>query len=58
MDRLGLESAVFTDRVEDIYEADIDPVVEVMWGVDFAYQVIRRPLSQGRHVGHCQQVIC
>ena len=49
-DRLGLESAVFTDRVEDIYEADIDLVVEVMGGVDFAYQVIRQSLSQGRHV--------
>ena len=50
VDRLGLESAVFTDRVEDIYEADIDLVVEVMGGVDFAYQVIRQSLSQGRHV--------
>jgi len=41
---------VWTDRVDDVFEAPVDVIVEVMGGLDPAGQWIRRALENGRSV--------
>ncbi|SDK27694.1 homoserine dehydrogenase [Lacicoccus qingdaonensis] len=47
---IDLSGIQLTDKVEDIYEADIDAVIEVMGGIDNTYEIILQFLKNRIHV--------
>lgn len=47
---VDLSSITLTDKIEDIYEADVDLVVEVLGGIDFPREIHENFLSRGVHV--------
>lgn len=47
---IDLSGIQLTDKVEDIYKADIDAVIEVMGGIDNTYEIILQFLKNRIHV--------
>src|SRR5699024_1057330 len=47
---IDLSGTQLTDKVEDIYKADIDAVIEVMGGIDNTYEIILQFLTNRIHV--------
>lgn len=47
---LNLIGIRVTDQIEEVLNSDVDLIVEVLGGVDFAYEVIKQSLIAGKHV--------
>ncbi|MBG9982914.1 homoserine dehydrogenase [Aerococcaceae bacterium DSM 111020] len=48
--QIDLTNIVHTDNIEDIIQSDVDIVIEVLGGIDFTYQTIKKLLLAGKHV--------
>ncbi len=47
---IDLANVTYTDDIEEIINSDVEIVIEVLGGIDFSYQIIKKLLSAGKHV--------
>lgn len=47
---LDLSGIIHTQDIDEIINSDVDLVIEVMGGIDFAYETIKSLLKSGKHV--------